>query len=716
MQQAIINGMANQTEVTRVFAGYNHTPMTADGEFYEMENMTADHYPLLSPRKKRNLQLSVASNTWESVSLTITSSYEGDISEMFGIYTSNKFTVKQDTVFRLTYVFDISVYDAPPKHKYRFYDAAGTIIKEVETGISVKIPKGTAEMDFIVTAKALDPNTFDPDDLDIYMNSFSGEYRNDVIRGILCKGGKLAYLIKQTLYYDGFTYDMSAYMTGDDGESEQQLLSYGSYILIFPAGAYINSVTTTDKGALGRKNEINGTVTYTLCDKAGTAYNPTVSPTEPATPSVGDYWLDTGSSAPGLYVYTSLNMWEAVLTTYIKIAINGIGLGFKPGDAVFMNTKLADVNNGSILQAVNTNYIIVTAIMDKATDTETFTGTNKFYIERRIPKLDYVCVNDNRVWGCYTGEENGSIVNEIHACKLGDPKNWYCYEGIASDSYTISIASDDVFTGAVSFQGYPTFFKENVVYRIYGSYPAQYQLITYDCRGCQEGSAKSIAVVGEYLIYKSIKDFVVFDGSNPTSISENLGEEMYTEAVAGSSLMKYYVSMIDESGKSQLFIFDLQKRIWVREDNLRIEEFTYNNSGQLYGRSGTKIYGFGYAVEHLGLTADSDEDHVYWSAETGNIYPTQVSKGTRYMISKNMRPVRITIRAKIPYKSELNLEISYDDGDWKMMETLRGEEKVELQTFTVTPNRCDHYRIRLSGRDDCIVYSIARDYEIGSEW
>ena len=35
------------------FKGYNHKLFIADGEFYDMKNMTADYYPLLSPRKPR---------------------------------------------------------------------------------------------------------------------------------------------------------------------------------------------------------------------------------------------------------------------------------------------------------------------------------------------------------------------------------------------------------------------------------------------------------------------------------------------------------------------------------------------------------------------------------------------------------------------------------------------------------------------------------------
>lgn len=36
-----------------VFYGYNHNLRIAEGEFYDMKNMTGDNFPVLSPRRKR---------------------------------------------------------------------------------------------------------------------------------------------------------------------------------------------------------------------------------------------------------------------------------------------------------------------------------------------------------------------------------------------------------------------------------------------------------------------------------------------------------------------------------------------------------------------------------------------------------------------------------------------------------------------------------------
>ena len=80
-----------------------------------------------------------------------------------------------------------------------------------------------------------------------------------------------------------------------------------------------------------------------------------------------------------------------------------------------------------------------------------------------MPELEYVTENANRVWGCNSKE------NIIYSCKQGDPTNWYCYNGIASDSYAVTVGSEGGFTGAATCMGYVLFFKENTIHKIYGS-------------------------------------------------------------------------------------------------------------------------------------------------------------------------------------------------------------------------------------------------------
>ena len=55
MQYPVLYAPAASRETVEVFGGYNHNLRIGAGEFYDMENMTGDRYPVLSPRDKRGI-------------------------------------------------------------------------------------------------------------------------------------------------------------------------------------------------------------------------------------------------------------------------------------------------------------------------------------------------------------------------------------------------------------------------------------------------------------------------------------------------------------------------------------------------------------------------------------------------------------------------------------------------------------------------------------
>ena len=707
-----ISEVTESRKMTGAFLGLNHNARIADGELFWMENLTSDYYPLLSPRKKRKIQLSLADNEWESESLTITKEYHGDIAAKYALWKTGDIASEGSRHYKLQVECDLTIFSKlVAEITYTCTGATQTesltIDEDDWTGEFIT-PADTTKVAIVIRGDAADPDNFDEDDLDTYITDISMIYKNTVIRGIVCRGNSLVYMIGQKFYYSDLIYDMSAYFPEDDDKlSKQQLIIYGAYVIAFPANVYLNLIDPTDKGSLGNKNTLTGTALYKLCDKDGTAISATVSVTAPPNPSDGDYWLRS-SADPGLFIYyDSLGTWVQVTTTYISISMTGIGAGFSVGDAVFMNTKLSEINEGSIIQAKTDNSIVVIGVMKVASDSEVFSTGSEFTIERKIPKLTSVCVSNNRIWGCYYGVEGDTVINEIHASKLGDAKNWYTYAGTSTDSYTLSLGDEGDFTGAFAYQGYPMFFKENIVYKIYGYYPAQYQLVTYDCRGVQKGSERSIAKVGEYLVYKSVKDVCIFDGSYPRSLSTKLGVGMYYKAAAGSCLNKYYISMDDEEGKHHLFVYDLDKGLWHREDDLDIDEFAYSNSGQLYGQSGLKLYGFGEAKESFDQDELDAEREVEWEAITGEY---------GYESPDTKQPTRITVRMMIPFKSSVIVYIQFDEGEWIRITELRGKDKVESVSYAIPLSRKkDHYRLKLEGWGDAKVYSITETEEAGTD-
>ncbi len=55
MEYPTLQVLAKSRQMTDAFLGYNHNLRISDGEFYEMENMTSDYYPVLAPRKQRGV-------------------------------------------------------------------------------------------------------------------------------------------------------------------------------------------------------------------------------------------------------------------------------------------------------------------------------------------------------------------------------------------------------------------------------------------------------------------------------------------------------------------------------------------------------------------------------------------------------------------------------------------------------------------------------------
>lgn len=572
---------------------------------------------------------------------------------------------------------------------------------------------------------------------------------DDQIRGMIYSDDVLAYLAGNTFYYGTQAFDFSEFF--EDGDSsDQQLIRHGANILIFPAGLFFNTISR-EFGTLGANmsfTDQGSLVEFVLCDETGntleneveddgvtTKRQPIVSATTPTSYAVGDgeplalaegdIWLDTVNRA--LYLYDATNStWIPKATCYLKIRVQDADFDsqFNVGDAVFMNSPIPEINEGSIIQHIDSEvivddndmpiqmgFIVVICFPESAYRSYRIgNGTGdmrNFYVQRKIPQINYACVSGNRVWGCFYGAVYGELVNEIYVSALGDPTNWYLFEGTAADSYSLSIGDGGAWTGCIEYQGYPTFFKENVIYKIYGRYPAEYQLVTINCRGAQIGSSRSIAICGEYLLYKSAADVCVFDGSTPVSISNALGKgKLYYHAAAGSCLNKYYISMEDAAGDPSLFVYDMDYNIWHREDARRIDQFSSSTSGQMFGCGDKMVYGFGSKDNIAYLLPELSENFVDWYAVTGEL-------GYEYPGHKFVD--RLSIRAYIPTRSGMVISISYDDGEWKEVGVIRGDSTIRTQTFSINPLRCDHFRLKFEGHGDMRIYTLSRTLDEGSE-
>ena len=339
---------------------------------------------------------------------------------------------------------------------------------------------------------------------------------------------------------------------------------------------------------------------------------------------------------------------------------------------------------------------MVTGILDQVT-----TQSNAITIKRKMPNMDFIIESENRLWGCRYGTAvNGEIVNEIYASKLGDFKNWNCFMGISTDSYAAAVGTDGQFTGAVTHLGYPLFFKENCVHKIYGNYPANYQIQTTSCRGVQKGCERSLSIVNEVLYYKARSGICAYDGSLPMEISSVLGEMTYYNAVAGTLGNKYYISMSDANEEYHVFVYDTMKGMWHREDNTQVVDFC-NCRGDLYY--------IDYAdnqIKTVRGTGVKEANPIEWEAITGFI-------GTDSPDHKYIS--RMDVRMSLEPESRVAFFAEYDSsGVWEHLFTMDG---VKLRSFAVPikPLRCDHMRLKISGVGEAKIFSICKTIEQGSD-
>lgn len=519
------------------------------------------------------------------------------------------------------------------------------------------------------------------------------------LKGLACKDA-LCYVDNGKLYIG----DLEVAGLDLDPNTEKTLVSMGAYLVIFPDKKYINTKDYSDKGNI-EATYISGessTVSFTLSKQDGEAYTDTNASSGAPSPDENDnypLWIDTSGDVHSLKQYNpSTAMWVTVPTTYIKISATGIGIPFKAGDGITIsgvsNPALKDLNSTMVIQDKGDDYIVVIGMLDANCD-----QSSQITVSRKMPIVDFVIESGNRLWGCRYGENiNGDIVNEIYASKLGDFKNWNSYLGVTTDSYTASCGTDGQWTGAISFLGQPLFFKENCMHKVYGNYPANYQIQATTCRGVQKGSYKSMAIVNETLLYKSRNGVCAYTGSLPEEASAVFGGILYHDAVAGACGDKYYISMLDESNASHLFVYDSLRGQWYKEDELRPTCFCGMNN-EMYAIVGADIVALnGSGAEYEGL--------VEWEAITGIL-------GTELPDQKYIS--RVNVRMSCEVGATVTISAQYDgENEWHQLTTYNATTLRSI-SMMVRPRRCDHFRLKISGTGDAKIFSITKTTEQGSD-
>lgn len=647
-----IQETARSQQVTDTFGGYNHNLKIPEGEFYEMENLCGDDYPLLATRKQRNTLQVSAENLQAMVS-------KGDELYYIAGYDSTTktcgFYAGDEKVMDLAY--------------------AGGLKRFVSMGAYLLIW---------------------PDK--VWYNTSDGTHGN----------------MEKMFSAAAGTY-LDHNLTSSSGPDGQEV--YDIYVLwyIRPCSRDGKIVYTTGAN-YGEKRVV-------VVDGIEYHYLNFVKPKEPKN---GDAYIDRETRTP--YIYNDISKdWSAQDVPVMWLECKGIGSAFAPGDCIrvsgidpgtYSGLNVGDNPSDGVYREVlvtGENYIVLDAYAPAEAhgimnDTPPAEGYVKAAMD--IPDMDYVIEAQNRLWGCKYGTVNGKLVNEIYASALGRFDVWRKYAGVSTDSYAASIGSDGRWTGAVNYQGYPLFFKEDRMHKVYVSASGAHRIQEYTMRGVQPGGAKSLAVVNGVLFYKARDCVCAYDGSGaPTDVSEKLNLNSLsrpgsTTSIAAAYRDKYYLYLqMNTPPGSRLLVLDTRRGAWYRE-NLPIGsiiDFTEFMGSLLCAAGGIEEIAHDNQVSELNGT---EEGNVAWSCETGLIGYSTVEQ--KYVS-------RFNIRMSLARDAYMDVLVQYDsDGVWHNQGRIQG---VGTRTFMlpVRPRRCDHFRIRLEGSGNVRIYSFAKIFEAGSD-
>ena len=516
------------------------------------------------------------------------------------------------------------------------------------------------------------------------------------VKGIL--GGETLYIVstdKITVIGDSITVKSSSFEN-----SEKTLVKMGKYLCIFPDKKVFDGTTVKSMGTMSASTS----VTFTLTDGKGetiTYHDATYYETH--TPEDGDYLMTEVNGHAELQQYSSTSgVWTVVTTAYVMASANGIGSGLNADDGVKISLDLGsntwdEVSSILPLEENGVHYATypLKSVSDNAITFSGLLSATKalsnvtFKVERQVPDIKYVTEANNRLWAC------NASGTEIYATKLGDPFNWNCFEGISTDSWAVTVGSDGVFTGAITYLGYPTFFKENSLIKIGIASNGAHQTKETVCRGVQNGCAKSLCVVNEILYYKAQTAICAYDGSLPQTISKKLGDMSdFKKAIGGRNKECYYVSC---DGK--IFVFDTLKQMWCEDDTDTYSDFTtWRNV--LVGAKGNKIHLF----DESSLNG-TDLEYPEWYCETNTIdYQTP---DTKYIH-------KVTVKAYMEAKSKAKVLIKYDDGNFLPLFEMKSVG-TKVYPLVIIPHRCDRFTIRIEGEGNVTIHSITKSLEVGSD-
>lgn len=370
---------------------------------------------------------------------------------------------------------------------------------------------------------------------------------------------------------------------------------------------------------------------------------------------------------------------------FTESTIKGSGFSvFKAGDGIVISGSSHGENNKTVtIRSVTDNELLF--------DENKFTAgkeSGTVILKREVPDLDFICESNYRLWGT-----NG---NNIYASKYQDPFNFQVFDGLVGDSYNIIVASEGQFTGCAPYSSHICFFKEHTLHKLYGTKPSNFQIVTSQVYGVQEGCERSMCIINETLYYKGVNGIYAYTGSVPELISDKFGVERFSDACAASDGDRYYISM-KRDGQWGVYVYDVKRNMWLQEDDVHCVDMTFHDGHMYLLREDGKLQKIDPTLDCSGIE---------WSMTFCPFHET---------VNERKGYSKFHMRLEMAAGAWLAVEVKRDT-DTKWEEVYRTHnERARTVSVPIVPARCDSVEIRLRGKGECMLRTFVREFFMGSD-
>lgn len=624
--------------VQRSFGGYCHTEKDFDGTIYDMENLSSEHTPMLSSRRPRSLL--------------------GSFTDCNGIYSVDGHIITVDgTTLRKDNKIVGAVADSPksfailgdrliiyPDRVYLNYAALGDYSDLSTLSLSVEAPK-YGDVYAVGTAVPYDLYYWDGQRWTAYEKEFGS------LEGAVTT--MVTFLATSTLYGEGAVQNAITGLNAD----------WGSTFAVGDAVTLSGCTTHPENNVTAIIREIDGNTLrfYEYLFTTDEVFRYEVTEALPA----GNYFFHADGAEQG---FSS----AAVLAAGDALEWDGTTLTAQSGTTLTLTATPGGTELDFIALPVDT------------------AEPRPVTLRRSLPELDHICSVNNRLWGCRG--------DTVYCSKLGDPFNFQVFDGISTDSWTVNSGSPGAFTACCAYLGYPLFFKEDRIYKVYGSRPAEFSLVESMTMGVAEGSGESLAIAAETLFYLSPRGMVAYSGGVPDPLWEDFGDLRLTRGVAAARGSKYYLAAIDGDGNRHIFVYDAACGLWHREDALPALAMANGADGILFATA-TALW---CSEAVAGAT---EEEEVTWFAEFGPFIQNSPDEKTIH---------RLKLRFLLEEGATVQVCIAYDGGDYALAGKAQAGKGMRTAVLPLIPRRCDHFRLKVCGGGGgcCKVQGVTVEYSV----